>query len=149
VSRHVLELAASPVPIEPLVAPAGDEQVVSPVAVVIPHRRTHRVLRAGGVRPSGRIGERAVAVVAIIAAGRVFRAVVRIDRTAVAEEDVEPAVAVTVDQRDTAAHHLGKVVASPPTGVESERDAGVRRDLAKGDRGGCLGFPEQGQAHDH
>ena len=106
----LLERAIAPVPVERVRSPAGDEQVGQ--AVVVEVARRHAVAVAALERPDpGRardVLEGAVAAVAeevvAVAAGRTDRG----ERPPLDGEDVEPAVAVEVDQRHAAAHRLGQ-----------------------------------------
>ena len=59
----------------------------------------------------------------------------RVDRSAVAEVDVEKAVAVGVEERHAASHDLGQVVLAARAVVESERDPRLRGDLFEDDSG--------------
>src|SRR5262249_54996680 len=94
----VLETAAAEGAMEPRVAPAGDEQIIAAVAVVVADGRPHGVARSGCSGAVGDIIEVPAAPVQVEPARRVGPAGPRDDRASIAEEEVEPAVAVGVDQ---------------------------------------------------
>jgi hypothetical protein len=134
--RHVLEPPAPRVPVEPLVAPAGHEEVVATVAVEVAHRRAHGVARARGPRAIGRVLEPPSSPVPVEPAGRVGLPRAPDDRPAVAEVEVEPAVAIGVNQGHAAAHDLGKVVTPPRADLEPERHPGPGRHVLEPGRSG-------------
>ncbi len=104
--RHVLERAVSLVAIKGIRPPAGDEEVGPAVVVVVADGDSVAVAPAhrGDARPGGHVLERAVAPVAEQPVA-VFRGLVwRRERPPLHDVDVEPAVAVEIEQPDAAAH---------------------------------------------
>ena len=77
------------------------------------------------------IGERAVAVVVKEIARRFTVLYLRIEAAAIHEEDIEPAVAVVVEERRTASHLLEQIplVLSIAGDVDGLEEPGRRRDV--------------------
>ncbi len=126
--RHIGERPAAVVAEEGVAAEAGDVQVDVAVVVVVRHGRAEVVARAGQSRPLGHVLELPAAEVAIetipearlALVRRPGRGRVRADRRAVGEEQIEPPVAVGVEDRHAAAHRF-----------RQELHAGLRRRVAE------------------
>ncbi len=104
--RDIGERAVTVVVIQHVAAPAGDEEIVEAVVVVVADATG---LAPAGVRQPGLrrdVGERAVAVVVKEVARGPVGADGRIEAGGVHQEDVEPAVAIVVEERGAAAHLL-------------------------------------------
>ena len=105
--RHVPEPAAALVVEQPVAVERGEVDVLAAVVVVVARRDAHAVDLDVEAAPPGGVGEGAVAVVAV--EGRQRLALARLPVAAVDQQDVEPAVAVGVEQRHAGAHGLGQV----------------------------------------
>ena len=148
---HVGEGAVAVVAEERVAAQAGDEQVGVAVVVVVGGDDAQVVAPAGHARGLGHVGERAVAVVVVQAvpvAGPVL--LERLDRRAVDDVDVEPAVVVVVEERDARDHRLRLVAPLRPARVGDEADPARVGALLEhdgvdpgGQRGGAGGEQQQ------
>ena len=109
--RHVLERAVAPVAIQGVRPPSGDEQIGMAVVVVVADR--HAVAVSLGhlrqARGSGHILERPIAAISEQAVAKAPTGPIRPgwEGTTLEHIDVEPAVAVEIDQADPAAHVFG------------------------------------------
>ena len=103
---HVGERAVAVVVVEDVAAPVADEQIVEAVVVVVADAAALSPARMRQPGLARHVGEGAVAVVVEQVTGRLRRLHRRIEAGAVHQEDVQPAVVVVVEQRDTAAHLL-------------------------------------------
>src|SRR5262249_28358863 len=118
-------------------AEEGQVEVGAPVVVVVPHRDALAPPAAADPRPLGDVFEGAVAPVAE-KGGAGSGTGSRRQRGAVGEEDVEPAVAVVVEEGDAGARRLEDVGAGVPAavrGLEAETRGGGaigERDRTRG-----------------
>ena len=119
---------------EQMVAADGrDEEIDPPVVVVVSRRDAHPVQihrQAGGF---GRVDEASVAGVAIQHEPRMRRAVALALRPGpwarIDEQQVGPAVAIEVEERDAAAHRFRQQFLALRAVLVLERDAGLARDV--------------------
>ena len=128
---HVAELAGAFVVKEVVAAESGDVDVVAAVVIVIADRHAEAVDFDVEAAAARHVGERAVAVVAVERGGGV--AAVRDEVLAVDEEDVEPAVAVDVEEGAARAHGLGEPLLARASGVVGELDSGGGGDVGEAD----------------
>ena len=106
---HVRERAVAVVVKQDVLAPAGDEEIVEAVVIVIADRDPGGPDAAAEARARGHVAERAVAIVAIQADRRVIR---RSPNAPPAGEshDIEPPVIVVVEKCHAASHRIENVV---------------------------------------
>ena len=140
---HVAETAAALVVVEDAAAVGGDVHVRPAVVVVVPHREAHPPPQAADPGALRDLGEGPVAVVAEEGVPPAAGAGVGLER-ARDEVDVQPAVAVEVEEPAAATHGLDEVpvAAHQPPAPDEAR---TLRDVHVGwrrDRGGLRG---QGQ----
>ena len=109
--RHVLECAVATVSVQRVRPEAGDEEIGSSVVVhvadggAVPVAAGH----GGETRARGHVFKGAVALVAEQPVAVVGRVGPEGEGSALHGVDVEPAVAVVIQQRDPAAHGLGEL----------------------------------------
>ena len=137
---HVGEGAISIVVVERVVVQTGDKQIRMTVVVVVGDGDAVVIAGSGQSGSIGNIGEGALPIVAeeaIPVFARVFPQ--GGDVCPIGEEDVGAAVAVVVEDRDTACHALGSVLARGRVVLQTEGDSFERET----DRLGRLGRTEQ------
>ena len=141
----ILEGPVASVAVKGVRSPAGDEEVGTAVVVEVAdgHAMAVTSLHPGDAGPFGGVFKCAVAAVAEQpVAGRRSAGIGR-ESTALDDVDVEPAVAVVVQQADAAGRGLGKLPERRPAVIEDEpqaRGRGVVAELGQGDR---LGRPRR------
>lgn len=124
------EPAAAKVAVQPLIASAGDKQVVAAVAVKVSYGDPHRIRRPRAAGAVGDVGEPSKPVVAIEPARRVGSTRLGNGRAAVAKIQVEPAVVIRVE-KGAAAHGLGRVVLAWRAVAEPKSNSGLGGDVLK------------------
>ena len=135
------ERAVTVVPVQDVLPPIRDEQVVVPAVVVVPDAdgRCPAAPHQPGVL--GHVGERAVAVVSVQAVGGAGRD--SIHETPVQDEDVEPSVVVVIEERRSAADGLedeARVIGGAvDRGLGEARFAGHVREAGSERQAGSLG----------
>ena len=130
---HVLELALAEIPVQAVLPVVGHVEVVAAVVVV--------VADAGPLPPAGALADRgrrrvleaAVAAVAVEVARGLLTLREALERRAVHQEDVQPPVAVVVEEGDAAARRLEQVLVPL---APAERGHGAQPGLAR-DLGEC------------
>jgi len=125
---YIGERAIAVVAIQNIAAVAGDVHVWPAVIVVIRHCSAHGITRrtyAGLVRD---VGERAVVVVMVERATGFLSLQRLFDRGTVREVNVQPPVAVVIQQQDTRPHGLDDV-ASVWRRIVGEANSGFLRDV--------------------
>src|SRR6185312_15262302 len=129
----VLKSATAKIAIEPLFPPAGNEEIITAIAVVIAHRGAHGVGRTRSAGGGGEICERSIALVAIEATGWVGSITLGSDRTSIAKVDIEPTITVGIDQSHATPHDLRKVVSTARTGLKPKRNSRFTGDVPEPD----------------
>ena len=107
--RDVVKASVSPVSIQLVLAPIRDEQVLVSIVVVVASARA--LSPTAGYQPSARrdVLERAVAPVSIEMIRRLLALWKTLQRGAVHEKDVEPAIPVVVEGRHARAGRLEQI----------------------------------------
>ena len=115
---------------EAVLSDGGDQQIGKAVVVVVADRHAHAVHfhRQAGAR--GDIGERAVAVVAVEPHGGALAAVIG-PVHAVDQQNIEPAIAIVVEERAAGAHGLRQALGAERAAVVMELNAGRGGDVGE------------------
>ena len=109
---HVLERPITPVAQQPVAAPPGQEQVGMAVVVVIGHGDAVTIGpgELGQAGTMSHVSECAVATIPEQAVARAWPAGYGRECSALSDEDIHPAVAVEIQQADSAPGRLGNLV---------------------------------------
>ena len=128
--RYIGERTVAVIPVKRVLLPAGEENVLESVVVVVADGNAVKIARAKQARTLGHVGKRAVAVVFVKAIGGVAR---RIAETGAGEnQDIEPAVVVVVEEGGPAAHGFQDIVGAPwVAGDYRVFQPGLLRDVRK------------------
>ena len=123
--RGVLEPAPAQIAIQGIGPPSGDEEVGPAVVVVVAHGDAVAVAAGQRGQAGGRgdVLEAAVAAIAEEAVAERWRAAARWEGASLEGVDVEPAVAVEVEDGHAAGHGLGELVLVAGAVVEAEHEA--------------------------
>src|SRR5260370_30192808 len=108
----------------------GDVHVVAAIVVVVPNSHADAIQFHIQTAPARDVGERSVVIIAIQRSGSVTSA--RRPVLTVDEENVQPAVAIGIEERDARSHGLGKPLLPGAAGVVDKvyaRGGGYVREL--------------------
>ena len=130
--RSVAERAVTVVAEQEIAAVAGDQNIIVAIAVIIGDGDAH----APAGRPQSSlfsdVGEGSVAVVVVQRADRLTAASVRFQTGAANQHDVEPAVAVVIEERASASDRFEDIVlARRPLSVEEAGEPGGSRNIGE------------------
>src|SRR4051794_18780201 len=113
--------------IERIGPPPGDKEVGSAVVVVVAHGDAVAVAAGQRGQAGGRgdVLEAAVSTVSKEAVGERWREAARWERASLEGIDIQPTVAVEIEDRHSAGHGLGELVLVAGPVVEAEHEATV------------------------
>ena len=136
--RDVLESPVPAIAIQGIGSPPGHEEVGVAVVVVVADRHAVAVALGHAADPRGvrHVFERAVAAVAEQAVAPGWLSRIGGESAPLHEIDIEPAVAVVVDQADAASGELGELVDTRLAVLVDEREAGGPSVIAELGQGG-------------
>ena len=143
--------------IKHVAAVTSDVEVGSAVVVVVAHGHSHVVTAiAEEARWAGHVREHPLAVVVEQAVGEAGPLLLRADARrhgvfqlgAVGEEDVQPSIAVVVENGDAAAHGLDQVLLRGRRALVNKDDPALARDVGEAKRLRSLGCHLRGEARE-
>jgi hypothetical protein len=138
--RVIFEAAVAEIMIEDVTVDSGDEEIGAPVVIVVGGSGPHRVSRAGDF---GHIAEAQIAFVVEeavpIARAGLFEGW---HLRAIREIDVWAAVAIVIEDGDSARHGFDQVLLIRGAVIESKGEAGLCGDFLERDRGSGAGRSE-------
>src|SRR6185503_5461567 len=143
---HVLEAAVAAVAVETVLPPVRDVEVDVAVVVVVARARALPPAALDEADLVRDVDEAAVAAIPVEVTRRLRAARESLERRAVDEEDVLPADAVVVEQRDAAARRLQQVLVRLPAAIDGDRvEAGFFRHVPEREAERGLGIGRSGR----
>ena len=131
--RDIFKRAVGAIVVQPVVSEVADEQIVVAVVVVVADARALPPAARRKPRFGCDVFERAVATVAIEMIGRRRRGRESFERRSIDEKQIQPAVVVVIDRRDTGAGGFEQVLVRVRAAIDDHPvETGRTRDVAEG-----------------